>query len=85
MSIEAVNKSAELLGSLAEVARLCGVSRQFAHSWKHGIGVPVEHCVIIEEATKGAVMRWDLRPDDWHKIWPELRKHKDAPKEAAHG
>lgn len=33
----------------------------------------------LEKATKGAVMRWDLRPDDWHLIWPELRRRKDAP------
>lgn len=24
-------------------------------------------------------MRWDLRPTDWHKIWPELRERPDAP------
>lgn len=33
----------------------------------------------LEQATKAAVMRWDMRPDDWHRIWPELRKRKDAP------
>jgi hypothetical protein len=26
----------------------------------------------------GAVMRWDLRPDDWHIIWPELIDHPCA-------
>lgn len=26
----------------------------------------------IERATNGAVTRRDLRPDDWHLIWPEL-------------
>lgn len=36
-----------------------------------------ERCVQIERATNGAVTRRDLRPDDWHRIWPELvtRKH----------
>ena len=28
--------------------------------------------VDIEAATDGAVRRQDLRPDDWHRIWPEL-------------
>ena len=28
--------------------------------------------ITIEQATKGAVTRQALRPDDWQKIWPEL-------------
>lgn len=31
-----------------------------------------ELCVNIERATSGAITRRDLRPDDWHRIWPEL-------------
>jgi DNA-binding transcriptional regulator YdaS (Cro superfamily) len=31
-----------------------------------------ELCVLIEKITNGAVTRRDLRPDDWHRIWPEL-------------
>jgi len=34
--------------------------------------VPLEHCAAIERFTDGAVTRRDLRPDDWHLIWPEL-------------
>lgn len=34
--------------------------------------VPPERCVEIEMATGGEVVRQDLRPDDWQKIWPEL-------------
>lgn len=29
-------------------------------------------CVLIEQVTEGSVTRKDLRPDDWHLIWPEL-------------
>jgi DNA-binding transcriptional regulator YdaS (Cro superfamily) len=29
-------------------------------------------CVAIERATRGEVTRRDLRPCDWHLIWPEL-------------
>jgi hypothetical protein len=25
------------------------------------------------------VARWDLRPDDWHRIWPELIGAEGAP------
>ena len=38
-----------------------------------GASVSPERCVLIEEVTKGKVTRKDLRPDDWHLIWPELR------------
>lgn len=34
--------------------------------------VPPERCVDIELATNREVTRRDLRPDDWHRIWPEL-------------
>lgn len=29
-------------------------------------------CVVIERASQRAVRRQDLRPTDWHLIWPEL-------------
>jgi DNA-binding transcriptional regulator YdaS (Cro superfamily) len=38
-----------------------------------------ELAVRIEQVTGGAVMRWDLRPDDWHRIWPELIGQAGAP------
>lgn len=43
--------------------------------WRHGYSgrrpSPV-NCVAIERATDAIVTRKDLRPDDWHLIWPEL-------------
>jgi DNA-binding transcriptional regulator YdaS (Cro superfamily) len=38
-----------------------------------------ELCVAIEQATDRAVRRWDLRPEDWHRIWPELIGADGAP------
>jgi DNA-binding transcriptional regulator YdaS (Cro superfamily) len=35
--------------------------------------------VSIEQDTNRAVMRWDLRPEDWHRIWPELIGAEGAP------
>lgn len=35
--------------------------------------------VLIERATDRQVMRWDLRPIDWHRIWPELIGTDGAP------
>lgn len=45
---------------------------QISH-WKTGFRpVPIEHCAEIERVTCGKVTRKDLRPNDWHLIWPEL-------------
>jgi len=37
-----------------------------------GLRINPTRCVAIEMATQGVVRRPDLRPDDWHLIWPEL-------------
>lgn len=33
----------------------------------------------LESASSGSIRRWDLRPDDWHMIWPELVGTEGAP------
>lgn len=50
--------------------------RNIAFSGK-SCGIPL--AVNIDQATDGAVRRWDLRPDDWHRIWPELVGTDGAP------
>lgn len=50
--------------------------------WQHGYGGRLPdtvNCVAIERATKESVMRWDLRPGDWHRHWPELVGKEGAP------
>lgn len=43
-----------------------------------------ELCVNIERATNGEITRRDLRPDDWHRIWPEIvTAEHPAPSEVA--
>jgi DNA-binding transcriptional regulator YdaS (Cro superfamily) len=42
-----------------------------ACSIKQTLGL--ELCVFIEEASGGKVTRRDLRPEDWQRMWPELR------------
>ena len=57
--------------------------RQWQHGYANRLPSP-ENCVAIQKATNGAVMRWDLRPDDWDRIWPELIGNPGAPvKQAA--
>ena len=36
-------------------------------------------CVRVESMTRGTLRRWDLRPHDWHEIWPELVGTAGAP------
>ena len=67
-------------GAAAKLARDLGVSPVMVSQWASGMkGVPVERSTAIERATDGAVRRWDLRPDDWHRIWPELIGTDGAP------
>jgi len=67
--------------SAVEFANSLGFHEGQVRQWRHGYGaagggkprVPSpENCVVIEKATGGQVTRQDLRPDDWHLIWPEL-------------
>lgn len=55
------------------MARKIGAHVPDVSDWKHGNRkVPIIYCVAIERVTDGQVTRKDLRPDDWHLIWPEL-------------
>jgi len=36
-------------------------------------------CVLVEKHSRSVVMRWELRPVDWWRIWPELIGKKGAP------
>jgi DNA-binding transcriptional regulator YdaS (Cro superfamily) len=50
--------------------------------WQHGYAdrkPSPEYCVAIERATGGKVRRWDLRPEDWPRVWPELIGTEGAP------
>lgn len=75
-------------GAAASLARAVGVHPVMVSQWASGLKpVPVERCTVIEAATGRSVRRWDLRPTDWHEIWPELIGADGAPaipEEASH-
>lgn len=49
-------------------------------AWAAGRGRPhVEWAARAEAASGFKVMRWDLYPDNWWLIWPELVGHPKAP------
>ncbi|MBL0720209.1 helix-turn-helix domain-containing protein [Piscinibacter sp. Jin2] len=68
----------DLAGGPAKVAKICGVSAPSCVQWRRD-GVPIKRAVQIEQGTGRQVMRWDLRPLDWHEIWPELIGLPGAP------
>jgi DNA-binding transcriptional regulator YdaS (Cro superfamily) len=58
----ALQRAIDAVGSQAELARSLDVLPQHITNWKRR-GVPAERCIAIEEATKSAVTRYELRPD----------------------
>ena len=66
-------------------AAKCGTTVGHLRNVSYGLRPAApELCVAIEQATGGAVTRRDLRPDDWHRIWPELvTPEHPAPEPAA--
>jgi DNA-binding transcriptional regulator YdaS (Cro superfamily) len=57
-----------------EFAKMVGVTQGMVHQWlSKKTPISPQKAVQIEEVTKGEVTRKDLRPDDWHLIWPELK------------
>lgn len=64
----------------AELARSLGVPAAWVSQMAAGARpIPPHLCPSIERWTKGEVRRWNLRPNDWHLIWPELVDAADAP------
>lgn len=56
-----------------EVADKCGIGTDYLYQVLTRRKIPsAELSVSIEKATLGVIGRRDLRPDDWHRIWPEL-------------
>jgi DNA-binding transcriptional regulator YdaS (Cro superfamily) len=72
----------DALGGTAAVARLVNVRPPSVHEWRSR-GIPGDKIMLlgadIERVTHGEVRRWDLRPLDWHRIWPELKGTDGAP------
>ena len=68
--------------SMAAFARDLGLHPDQVRQWRHGHEnrqPSPENSTAIEAKTDRAVMRWDLRPEDWHRIWPELIGMSGAP------
>ena len=59
----------------SDLARDLKIAPSMIYQYRTGIrSVPVRRCLQLERATEGLVTRKDLRPNDWHLIWPELQE-----------
>ena len=65
-------------GGPAKLASLIGKTTQAVCFYRDGMRpFPVEHGATLEAAS--GVKRWELWPDDWFRVWPELIGTKGAP------
>lgn len=73
--------------SVAQLRERIGVKSDMQiRQWRHGYAgrrPSPEYATALEMATDGLVRRWDTRPEDWHRIWPELIGKEGAPPVAA--
>lgn len=70
------------LGGKVALAETLGISSVYLFQLAAGQGgrqPSPELCVRLEAITERHVRRWDLRPNDWHLIWPELIGSDGAP------
>lgn len=66
------------------LAEKCGIGDDYLYQVLTGRKIcSAELCVSIEKQSKGVITRQDLRPGDWHLIWPELVKARKQAKAVA--
>lgn len=80
--MSAIKTAIEKVGGPTKAAGLLGCSVQAACFYRDGKrSFPVEFCARLSAAS--GVPRWEMRPDDWQAIWPELVGADGAPGTAA--
>jgi len=65
---------------MARVAAVVGIAPAYLSQIANWVRpCPAERGADLERACAMQVRRWDLRPDDWYRIWPELIDVEGAP------
>jgi DNA-binding transcriptional regulator YdaS (Cro superfamily) len=60
-------------GRATALAKAIDVPQSFVSKMVSGEkAIPAEHCKAIARISEGQVTCQEMRPDDWHKYWPEL-------------
>jgi DNA-binding transcriptional regulator YdaS (Cro superfamily) len=70
----ALDRAIAVVGTQTALAEALGIKSPSISEWRSRGTVPVERCPQIEEATRGAVTRYDLRPD----VFGKAPKHERA-------
>ena len=66
-----VKRACKAVGGQRALANALGIADAQVNQWVTGRrSVPVKYCQSIVELTEGLVSLQELRPDDWHLIWP---------------
>lgn len=64
----------------AQVVAALKITSATVAEWRSGRRhVPIARCAQLERMFPGRFDRRDLRPNDWHLIWPELIGPEGAP------
>ena len=67
-----VMRACEVVGGQRVLSDALGISPAQVNQWVTGRrGVPAKYCQSIVDLTEGLVTVQELRPEDWHLIWPE--------------
>ncbi|MBU2852924.1 transcriptional regulator [Acidithiobacillus ferriphilus] len=62
-----LHKAIQLFGSQRRLALALNLSPMAISHWMKTQQVPYDKAIRIEQATQGAVPRWELRPDLWER------------------
>jgi DNA-binding transcriptional regulator YdaS (Cro superfamily) len=58
-----LDHATQILGTQEALAAALGIKSPSISEWRKRGKVPPERCIAIEQATEGAVTRYELRPD----------------------
>ena len=66
-----VKKACKAVGGQRAMAIALGIAATQVNQWVTGRrAIPAKYCQSIVELTEGLVTVQELRPEDWHLIWP---------------
>lgn len=83
--MNALTKAVDLCGGVTALAGKLGVGQSVVSMWLTRRSVPPSRCLAIEDATAGAVTRYDLRPDVFGDppVTPDMHDQRRAQQEVA--
>ena len=70
--METLRRAIKIIGTQQTTADTLGVRQSTLAGWLKREQVPAQYCAMLEIATGGQIIREELWPDDWQRIWPEL-------------